>query len=154
MERLFILFIGIIIGILAFPFLGSGSNLEAPFGGTYEKSSPSDWITEDQIKVGRNEVTIDLKGATISRYADTNSMDPVLDENSNGIEIPARKPSQIQEGDIITYKMDQELIVHRVKEIGNDKKGWYCIPKGDNNRSSDDKIRFEDIEYITVGILY
>ena len=154
MEKLAILVIGIIIGGLAFSFFSSGSNFELPFGSTSEKASPSNWITEDQIRVKPDEIIIKVKGAMISKYANTNSMDPTLDEDSNGIEIPVTSPNQINPGDIITYERDGNLIVHRVNHTGYDKEGWYCITKGDNNFGSDGKIRFKDIRYITIGILY
>ncbi len=46
------------------------------------------------------------------------------------------------------------LIVHRVVDKGVDSDGVYFITKGDNNNYSDGKVRFEEIEYITIGILY
>lgn len=154
MEKIIILLIGIIVGGLIFPFIGNANNLESPFGLTLEKASPSDWISENQIEIKHDMIIIRVENAKISRYADTNSMDPVIDRGSNGIEIIAESPEQINIGDIITYEKNGNLIVHRVIQIGNDEKGWYCITKGDNNVSSDGKIRFEDIRYITIGIIY
>ncbi|UCD03961.1 MAG: hypothetical protein JSW73_05505 [Candidatus Woesearchaeota archaeon] len=154
MERLIILLIGIIIGGIAFPIIGNGVSMESPFGLTLEKNSPSDWVPEEKISVKNDVVIIKVENARLSKYADTNSMDPVLDKNSNGIEIKAENPNQIQVGDIITHEKNGNLIVHRVIGIGSDEKGWYCITKGDNNSSNDGKIRFEDVRYITVGIIY
>ena len=41
-----------------------------------------------------------------------------------------------------------------VIEKGIDEDGIYFITKGDNNSITDGKIRFEDIEYITVGVIW
>jgi signal peptidase I len=148
------LLIGIIVGGLVFPILGSGITAEYPFGLTLEKSSPFDWIPEEEISVKDDVVVIKIENARLSRYADTNSMDPVLDKNSNGIEVMVENPSQIHVGDIITYEKNGNLIVHRVVAIGTDEDGWYCVTKGDNNSSHDGKVRFEKIRYITIGIIY
>jgi hypothetical protein len=154
MERVLILLIGIIVGGLAFPIIGNGISTEYPFGLTLEKDSPSDWVSEEEISVKNDVIVIRVENARLSRYADTNSMDPVLDKNSNGIEVMVENPNQIQVGDIISYERNGNLIVHRVIYIGSDEEGWYCVAKGDNNSSSDGKIRFEDIRYITIGIIY
>ena len=79
---------------------------------------------------------------------------PVLDQESNGIRIVPKSENEVNEGDIITFKQDNLLIVHRVVEKGIDNQGVYFITKGDNNSLSDGKIRFKDIEYITIGVLY
>jgi hypothetical protein len=46
------------------------------------------------------------------------------------------------------------LIIHRVVEKGVDFDGIYFIAKGDNNVVSDGKIRFEDIKYKTIGVIW
>jgi len=148
MEKLLILLIGVIVGGLVFPIIGTAGNIESPFGLTLEKASPSDWISEEQIEMKPDKIIINIENAKISRYADTNSMDPILDKESNGIEIVAQSPDQIEAGNIITYEKNGSLIVHRVANVGEDEEGWYCITKGDNNLSTDGKIRFEDIRYI------
>jgi hypothetical protein len=57
-------------------------------------------------------------------------------------------------GDIVSYRKGESLIVHRVIEKGVDEEGIYFVVKGDNNSISDGKIRFEEIEYITVGVIW
>ena len=116
-------------------------------------SAPGDWIKESQIQVSANKIVIDVSGASLSRYAATGSMKPVLDSYSNGIRIVPSE-EQIKVGDIVTYERNGELIVHRVIEIGNDSLGRYFIVKGDNNSVEDGKIRFSDIRYVTIGVLY
>jgi signal peptidase I len=134
--------------------------LETPFSENisfiYSNSNnaPSDFITEDQVQVFDDKIVINVQNAELSRYAPTGSMKPILDENSNGIRITPKSEEDIHVGDIITFKQDSYLIIHRVIEKGKDKEGTYFITRGDNNRLSDKKIRFEDIKYKTIGILY
>lgn len=121
-----------------------------------EQKSPSNWIKENQILVKEEQVNLDIENATLTSYADTNSMDPVLDEYSNGIEIEPEK-GEIEKGDIISYdsKIYDSIIVHRVMNIREDKKGTYYITKGDNNGSEDpEKVRFNQVEGVVVGLVY
>ncbi|MFA5258457.1 MAG: signal peptidase I [Candidatus Pacearchaeota archaeon] len=118
------------------------------------KEAPHDFIEEKQIKVYEDRVVIYVKNASISSYADTGSMKPVLDENSNGIRIKPQSENEIHVGDIITFQEKDYLIVHRVIEKGTDKEGIYFVTKGDNNSVSDGKIRFKDIRYKTIGIIW
>ena len=123
----------------------------------FDKPSPGNWIKGNQIFVYEDRIIILVPNATISTYAPTKSMDPTLDAGANGIEIVPQGPEQIHVGDIIAYKPDingDDLIVHRVIKIGIDDQGWYCITKGDNTIQDDGKIRFEQIKYVTIAILY
>jgi len=117
-------------------------------------SAPFDFIQEKDIKIYDDKIVINIGGASLSRYAPTGSMRPVLDEGSNGIRIVPESENDIHIGDIISFKQDDMLIVHRVVEIGNDEQGIYFITKGDNTGIVDGKVRFEDIKYITIGVLY
>ena len=120
-----------------------------------ETASPSNHIEENKIHVYKNKVVIDLDNPYWSKFANTNSMDPVIDDNSNGIEIKPLSEAQIATGDVISYSYNNSLIIHRVIETGQDTNGWYAVTKGDNNTFSDpDKVRFNQIEGILVGILY
>jgi hypothetical protein len=117
-------------------------------------SAPFDFVEEDQIQIFEDKVIINIDGASISRYAPTGSMLPVLDQGSNGIRIVPKLESEIHIGDIITFEQGSMLIVHRVVEIGSDSEGTYFITKGDNNNLNDKKIRFKDIKYITIGVIW
>ena len=122
-----------------------------------ERQSPSDIIKENQIHVYKDRIVIDLEGAVWSRFTDTNSMDPLFDAGSNGIEVIPSSAEQIEVGDIISYRSEYAdgVIIHRVIEKGEDSEGTYFIVKGDNNASADPgKIRFGQIEGVLVGILY
>lgn len=122
-----------------------------------ELNSPSDHIKKDQIHVYDDKIIIDLKGAQWAEFTDTNSMDPILDKDANSFEIIPKNSSQINVGDIISYKPTtySGIVVHRVIQTGNDDNGWYAIVKGDNLKYPDsDKVRFEQIHGILVGIIY
>ena len=145
-------------GILSCMILISVSDIgiEKPFfiGSSTGNTAPSDWIKENQISVFQDKIVISIENAGVSEYADTGSMKPTLDEKSNGIRIAPKNSEQISVGDIVTFERDGNLIVHRVTEKGKDDKGDWFITKGDNNRISDGKIRFSDIKYVTIGILW
>ena len=66
-----------------------------------EQKSPSNHIAESDIHVYSDEIVLDVKDAIFAKYADTNSMDPLLDEDANGIEIRPSSSSQIQIGDVM-----------------------------------------------------
>ncbi len=132
--------------------------LENPFSNGFNFSgtdkAPHDFIKENQIEILDDKVIIHLNDASISRYAATGSMKPTLDENSNGIRIIPTSEEEIEIGDIITFKQGNDLIVHRVIDKGTDNNGVYFITKGDNNTISDGKVRFKDIKYVTVVIIF
>jgi hypothetical protein len=122
-----------------------------------EKPSPYDWIKEDQIHVYNNRIIIDIKDAEWASFTDTNSMDPLIDQGTNGIEIVPNSPEDIHVGDIVSYesKYAEGTIIHRVVEIGRDSQGWYARMKGDNVEKADPgRVRFSQIKRVLVGILY
>jgi hypothetical protein len=144
----------VLCGLFFLPL--SSSEIEFPLGfeDRYSSESPSDYLGEEEIIVFDNMVVIMVNDASISRYADSGSMEPVLDSNSNGIRISPENESEIHVGDIVTYRDGLSLVVHRVIERGEDAEGIYFITAGDNNDFADSKIRFSDIRYKTIGILY
>jgi len=124
---------------------------------TGEKPSPADHIKEDQIHVYDDRIVIEIKNARWAGFEDTNSMDPILDKDSNAIQVVPEKPEDIQIGDIISYQseMFNAVIIHRVVDIGQDEQGIYYITKGDNNNEVDpEKVRFEMVRRILVAIIY
>ncbi|MFH1210204.1 MAG: signal peptidase I [archaeon] len=124
---------------------------------TGEKPSPADHIKEDQIHVYDDKIVIEIKNARWAGFEDTNSMDPILDKDSNAIQVIPEKPEDIQVGDIISYQseMFNTVIIHRVVEINEDEQGIYYVTRGDNNSANDpEKIRFEMVRRILVAIIY
>jgi len=129
---------------------------EHPFASSIisETTAPSDFIKESQISIYQDKIVIDIEDASISAYASTGSMVPLFDEGANGIRIVPKSENEVKVGDIITFKQDSILVVHRVVEKSSDEQGTYFITKGDSNEIADEKIRFSDIKYKTIGILY
>ncbi len=120
-----------------------------------ERDSPGDYIKEWQIHIYPDKVVIDVQRPILAAFADTNSMDPVFDAQHNAIEIVPQRTSDIQVGDIVSYKTDYGNIIHRVKEIGQDEDGWYAIFKGDNNPVPDPgRIRFHQLQRKAIAFIY
>lgn len=122
-----------------------------------KRDSPSDRIRENNIKIDSRRVTIDVENALLARFTDTKSMEPVLNKDSNAIEIIPRDADDIQIGDIISFKSDfsDGIIIHRVIEKDIDEQGAYFRTKGDNLEYTDpEKLRFGQIQRVVVGILY
>jgi len=123
--------------------------------GTMEMPSPYDWVKEEQINVYNNKVVINLENAQLAGFVDTNSMDPLLDENSNGIEIVPESIVDIHIGDVVSYRSGEDIIIHRVVFVGVDDLGWYALMKGDNNDVRDpERVRFEQVQRVLVGVIY
>lgn len=120
-------------------------------------SSPSDTVAVNQISVYDDKVIINVKNTYWTEYSDTNSMDPTIDQEANGIEIVPKSENDLKVGDIVSYEPynDDGLIVHRIVSIGSDNLGAYYTMKGDNNSSADpEKVRFNQIKYKTIAIIY
>ncbi|MEN9625785.1 MAG: hypothetical protein RL557_113 [archaeon] len=152
MEYALLFFLGFSFSFLFFTV----SAFEFPFSSFNFSSlaAPSDSIHQDQIEIFDDRIVIHVRDASVSDYAPTGSMKPLLNEKSNGIRVKPLSEDDIQVGDIISFRSGGLLIVHRVVEKGLDSDGVYFITKGDNNALSDGKIRFSDIEYKTVGVIW
>lgn len=122
-----------------------------------DRISPHDWVNESQIHVSNAGVIIDIEDAEWAKFTDTNSMDPIIDQGANAIQIVPSSPEMIHVGDIISYvtELREGVIIHRVIEIGEDDEGWFAITKGDNLRQQDPlKVRFDQIRRILIAIIY
>ena len=143
------------LSCIAVAYVLNSYGIEQPLALGFQNtlSAPGDHITRNDISLTGNEIIIQVSNASISKYAATGSMKPVFDENANGIRIVPQNPSELKIGDIISY--GEQNIVHRIIEIGEDENGTYYLTQGDNNQVSDGvKIRFSDIKYLTIGVLY
>ncbi|MDO5569176.1 MAG: signal peptidase I [bacterium] len=74
------------------------------------------------------------------------SMEPTINTNELVLVI---KQDQYKENDIVTYKIDNYFITHRIKEMTNDQ----VITKGDNNDDVDKAIELSDIKGKVVLII-
>ncbi len=124
-----------------------------------ERASPADRLKLEDVHVTDRMVVIaGIPGRSYETaiFTDTNSMDPLLDDGSQAIQIVPLTPGEIQVGDIISYDSGAYgVIIHRVIQTGNDEKGWYAIVKGDNNPAPDPvKVRFNMVRRVLVGVLY
>ena len=152
-KFIIVLLILILLSVAVFSF----SNKQIPFSilGGQELSSPSDWVKEEQIKVFKDKVILEIPGATWARFTDTNSMDPFIDETSNAIELKPQNPAEINVGDVISYQTSYGVLIHRVIEKGEDEQGYYYLVKGDNNTVRDPfKVRFDDVKGVVVAVIY
>ncbi|MBU4502808.1 MAG: S26 family signal peptidase [Nanoarchaeota archaeon] len=157
-KTLYVAFLAIFFGFGL--FLNSFSQTfdihkEKPFFSSEERYSPYDRIQEDDLVLLSDKLIINFPNLQLAYYTDTNSMDPLIDKYSTGIEIIPESQGDIHRGDIIAYESGKELIVHRVISIEEDDLGWYVIVKGDNSKECDpEKVRFEQIRYVLIGVLY
>lgn len=122
------------------------------FGGS--EFAPHDFVGDNQINLKNNSFEVFLSNYTLVRFEDTGSMLPLLGENSTGVGIRPISEEDIHVGDVVFFKQDDLIVVHRVIEIGADDGGNYFVTKGDRNSAKDEKIRFEDVEGVLVGIIY
>ncbi|MBS3108793.1 hypothetical protein J4409_02880 [Candidatus Woesearchaeota archaeon] len=150
-----VLFVPFLLGFIASTSFERGINLEMPLSDSDERISPYDRIKDSQIYVFDDKVVLQIKDASLAEYANTNSMDPLLDEYATGIEVEVKSEDELHVGDVVAYETDIGLIAHRIIEISYDNDGKYFILKGDNNNGSDPyKIRFNQIKYVLVGVIY
>ncbi len=163
MERkiLFVLLLGVfIIGWISNSTIShiSNANKEMPLSASgEERLSPKDRVSEDDIRILKDRVILNLSDSFWARFADTNSMDPIIDKGANSIELKPKNESDLQIGDIISYDSSvfNSIIVHRVIDINYDENGWFAVTKGDNNEAADpEKIRFGQIKGVLAAIIY
>ncbi len=122
-----------------------------------EQMSPGNHVSEDQIKVYQDHVTLNVEGVEWASFADTNSMDPLFDTEAHALQIIPESADEVNVGDIISYttKSSDSRIIHRVVFKGTDTNGIYFITKGDNNQVSDaGKVRFDQVERVLFAIIY
>lgn len=76
----------------------------------------------------------------------TTSMEPEI-KKDDVIIIKKAKENELNVGNIITFKVDGEVITHRIIDIENNNKQVSYITKGDNNNIEDETpVNYEDIE--------
>lgn len=123
-----------------------------------EQPSPHDWVSMDDIHVESSRFWVSAPAGYQLEWnmlANTNSMDPTMDETANAVQIIPKSRSDIHIGDVISYETDFGIIIHRVVAIGNDSQGWYAVTQGDNISFPDpEKVRFPQIRRIVIAIIY
>lgn len=124
---------------------------------TTDEDSPKERIQQNQILISSDKIVIEIDNSHLATFTDSKSMDPIIDSNSKAIEVAPNSEDEISVGDIVAYKPKYKngIITHRVVEIGDDNLGWYAKLKGDNNEYTDpEKVRFEQIMYVVVAVIY
>ncbi|MBT4804997.1 hypothetical protein HON71_02400 [Candidatus Woesearchaeota archaeon] len=156
LVKVFLIIFSILLVIFSIGVISlTDKQIPANLLGGEELFSPSDWVKENQIKVYKNKITLDIEDASWATFTNTNSMDPFIDENSHAIEILPDDATQINVGDVISYQSSYGTIIHRVTERGEDKEGIYFLVKGDNNKFQDPfKVRFDDVKGVVVAVVY
>ena len=122
-----------------------------------DKPSPKGRVKTDQIFVYDDEVILKIKNPQWAVFADSKSMDPVIDFDSKAIEVIPKTSDNIQVGDILAYesKIKNAVVAHRVVETGNDEQGWFARMKGDNNAYIDPEfVRFNQVKRVVVAVIY
>ena len=109
----------LIIFVLGFLSLGE-KHIPASFFTSPEVQSPGDWIQDKHVNVYDDKVVIAIDKPIWASFANTNSMDPLLDEKSNAIEIKPKSADQVQVGDIISYHTEYGTVIHRIIKKGID----------------------------------
>lgn len=135
------------------------SGLQAPLDilNNSERLSSSDHTDVNKIQVYDDFAIINLSGLSLAKYEDTNSMDPLLDSEANGLEIVPRE-EDLNIGDVVAYRSNKVdgLIVHRIVNESVDENGnKYYVMKGDNNSKPDlEPVYFDQIEYLLIGVIW
>ncbi|MBS3141304.1 hypothetical protein J4405_04120 [Candidatus Woesearchaeota archaeon] len=103
-------------------------------------------IKKESIQVYENAVVIEVYNAKVN---DINIKDPLVNKDSNMIQIVPESPAMLKEGDIITYNKDNKIKTGRIEVANQDAEGYYYLIQNEQ-----DKIRFIQIKSIVIGILY
>lgn len=116
---------------------------------------PHQRILDHQVEIQPDRVVLRIPNAQFAGFTATHSMDPVIDSDSNALEIVPQTEEDIHIGDIVSYRYKEDILIHRVMDIKKDEQGTYYTMKGDNNPSPDPvKVRFGQIQRVLVAILY
>lgn len=129
------------------PWMGDLSNKQ--------KQIP-DRIQRSDIVATKEKVVI-LGDYSLAEYKNTDSMLPLLDYGSTGIQLKVFENTELYVGDVVSYRIGEkeELVVHRITGGGVDDEGVYYVLKGDNvGRPDTEKVRKEQIEKVLVGVLW
>lgn len=122
-----------------------------------DRPSPQNFFNTSQIKVYKDKVILEVEDVVWAGFEDTKSMLPVINKDSNALQVVPNCPDDIHLGDIVSYKSHYAsgIIIHRVVHIDFDSEGVYFVLKGDNNPSSDPgKIRCSQIQRKVIAIIY
>lgn len=119
--------------------------------GGLEQLSPADHLNLTDFEWTQEKFCFYENDTRITAVIGSNSMDPVLDEYTNTIQIAPKSIDDVHVGDIVSYQTPKGPYIHRVIEIRNNS----IRAKGDNNLVPDPGlIPFENILGVVVAIIY
>ncbi len=125
------------------------------FESPMDVQGPHQRILDHQVEIQPDRVVLHLPNVQFAGFTATHSMDPVIDSDSNALEIVPQTENDIHVGDIVSYRYKEDILIHRVIDVKKDEQGTYYTMKGDNNPSPDPiKVRFGQIQRVLVAILY
>ncbi len=117
---------------------------------------PTNVTGQDALDFSPDKATLHVAQPFGAVLTDSDSMRPVMDEDTMLVQIPPEQ-REIRPGDIIAFTANYSatIIVHRVIAVGKDDEGWFAITKGDNNVKPDpEKVRRDDLIGITAATVY
>lgn len=124
-----------------------------------ERPSPTGTIPQSSVERYSDRIVIKQPGLRlVQNIADTNSMDPLFDTKHTLI-VRGRESfndNDLKKGEIIVYMNELgDLISHRIIKVDADANGNIYTCEGDNNNTPDTCIiRYANIKYLVVGIVY
>jgi len=119
------------------------------------KSTSSDIVPRSSITSYNNDyVKITHDCISIGEIEGSGSMEITFGKGHNLITTECFNKDKLSTGDIIGYEMMKSHIVHRIVKIDEDNKGWYAVTQGDNCNYKDEKVRFDQIEVLVLGVVY
>jgi len=122
-----------------------------------DKPSASSSLSKSQLKQKLLKSFSDVKKYTIFTVADTNSMEPHIDDNSLVVVETVTEDFKLRPGQVIIYDGTAifgrfVLVIHRIWTVSNDGTEFYI--KGDNNYFADGWVKREKIMYNVVAVGY
>ena len=70
--------------------------------------------------VYEDKIVLEIENYILSKYSFSESMVPVFDAGANGVGIKPFSENDLHVGDIVTFRQNNKLIVHRIIEKGID----------------------------------
>lgn len=135
-------------------------NIQLPLtsdGVLYRTSAPQDIIKDSEIRFYSDKVVINKEGVSGAIFLDTQSMIPTFGKGATGLDIKVENEEDIAVGDVVVYRPDWDenlLIPHRVISISSEDDGSKIFHvKGDNDGSIE-RVTFDQIEYLQIGVIY
>ncbi len=90
------------------------------------------------------------KGQEAQLVVTSNSMAPIL-KTGDAIKLSSTSTSALQPGDLITFKLDDHLLTHRLWKIQGDSENQLLLTRGDRPLRFDPVFSAEDVVGLVIG---